>query len=116
MKKSWVLSEQNLVSLPITGHIQALRKCLMQMIGVLLLLVIGLMPFHKTIYEWVSRPLIEKLPHQSQMIATTVTGTFVAPLQLILFVSVLISLPLLVYCLWNFIKPGLKHIERKLVL
>lgn len=116
MKKSWVLSEQNSVSLPITGHIQALRKCLMQMIGVLLLLVIGLMPFHKKIYEWVSQPLIEKLPHQSQMIATTVTGTFVASLQLILFVSILISLPLLVYCLWNFIKPGLKHIERKLVL
>ncbi|ENU87774.1 MAG: twin arginine-targeting protein translocase TatC [Pseudomonadales bacterium RIFCSPHIGHO2_12_FULL_40_16] len=116
MKKSYVLAEPDTAILPITGHIRALRKCLIQMLGFVMLLVLGLLPFHKTIYEWISQPLIEQLPNQSQMIATTVTGTFVAPLQLILFVSVLISLPILVYCLWNFIKPGLKHIERRLVL
>lgn len=101
---------------PLSVHIRALRKCLIQMLVTLIGMVLLLLPWHKEIYTWFSTPLIENLPEQSHMIATSVTSTFVAPLQLILFISLLISLPVLMYVVWQFIRPALHSIEKRLIL
>ena len=101
---------------PLSVHVRALRQCLIQMLSTLFFVVIALLPWHSEIYTWFSHPLIKKLPEQSHMIATSVTSTFVAPLQLILFVSLLLSLPILLYWLWRFTGPALRGIEKRLIL
>lgn len=108
------LKEEQLSS-PLVSHIRALRKCLIQMLATIGLIAILLLPWHKEIYTWFSIPLLKHLPDHSQMIATSVTSTFVTPLQLILFVSLLLSLPALLYVIWHFIHPALHHFEKKLI-
>lgn len=108
-------SNQTAVS-PLSVHIRALRQCLIQMLSTLFVVVLALLPWHNEIYTWFSHPLLNKLPEQSHMIATSVTSTFVAPLQLILFVSLILSLPILLYWLWRFIRPALHSIEKRLIL
>ena len=105
-----------LPSSSLAEHIRALRRCLIQMLCCLSACFFIFMPWHKEIYQIISQPLLAKLPDNSQMIATGVTTTFMAPLQLILFVSLVISLPALLYCLWRFICPALHQIEQKLIL
>jgi len=47
------------------------------------------------------------------LITTKITAAFMVPLQLSMFVALLICMPYLLYNLWAFIKPGLHNNERK---
>lgn len=99
----------------LASHIRALRACLIEMFATIGVIVIFLLPWHKEIYSLFSIPLLKHLPEHSQMIATSVTSTFVTPLQLILFVSLILSLPALIYIVWRLIHPALHQFERKLI-
>lgn len=96
----------------ITHHLKILRRCLMHMVLALLVVFLALLPFAKDLYDVFALPLLSKLPAQSQMIATDVTTTFVAPFKLTLFVAFLICLPFLLLRLWAFIAPAL-HLQEK---
>lgn len=97
-------------------HIRALRQCLIQMLACFFLFFIAFIPWHKQIYTWISQPLLRQLPSNSQMIATNVTSTFVAPIQLVFFISFMASLPFLLWIMWRFIRPALFQFEKTLLI
>lgn len=87
-----------------------LLKAVLAVIGVFLVLI----PFSQQLYQWLSAPLIAKLPDNSQMIAIDVASPFLTPLKLTLFVAMIIAVPIVLYQIWSFIAPGLYKHEKKL--
>ena len=70
-------------------------------------------PFASAIYSFVAEPLISLLPDESTMIATEVASPFMAPIKLVIYVALLLSMPWLFYQTWMFISPGLYANEKK---
>jgi sec-independent protein translocase protein TatC len=72
-------------------------------------------PFSSDIYTFAASPLLEILPSGSSMIATQVTSPLMAPLKLVFFSALLITMPYLFYEMWMFISPGLYKKEKSFI-
>ena len=96
----------------VSNHLLELRTRLIKVIiffGALSLISI---PFAADIYSFVANPLINILPSGSSMIATEVASPFMAPIKLVIYLALLLSMPWLFYQLWVFISPGLHQGEK----
>ena len=99
----------------ISSHLLELRTRLIRVLICLgILSVIGI-PFASQIYAFVASPLLDILPAGSSMIATQVTSPLMAPLKLVLFTALLITMPYLFYEIWMFMSPGLYKNEKSFV-
>ncbi|SON51111.1 twin-arginine translocase subunit TatC [Vibrio tapetis] len=101
---------------PLISHLIELRNRLMKAILAVLVVFIGLIWFANDIYEFVSAPLIERLPEGATMIATDVASPFFTPLKLTLVASIFVAVPLILYQVWAFVAPGLYKHERRLIM
>lgn len=101
---------------PFLAHLLELRDRLLRMVVAVLLIFLCLFYFANQIYEYVSTPLQAMLPENSTMIATDVASPFFAPFKLTLVVSVLLSMPYILYQVWAFVAPGLYHREKRLIM
>ncbi|MDN3679583.1 twin-arginine translocase subunit TatC [Vibrio tapetis subsp. quintayensis] len=101
---------------PLISHLIELRNRLMKALLAVLVVFIGLIWFANDIYEFVSAPLIERLPEGATMIATDVASPFFTPLKLTLVASIFVAVPLILYQVWAFVAPGLYKHERRLIM
>ncbi|MBE3669942.1 twin arginine-targeting protein translocase TatC [Vibrio navarrensis] len=108
---SSVEQTQSLIS-----HLLELRNRLLKAIASVLVVFVGLIYFSAEIYEFVSAPLVERLPAGATMIATDVASPFFTPLKLTLIASVFVAVPFILYQVWAFVAPGLYKHERRLVM
>ena len=100
----------------IFSHLLELRSRLIRVIICLgILFVVGI-PFASEIYGFVASPLLSILPEGSSMIATQVSSPFMAPIKLVLFAALLITMPYLFYEVWMFMSPGLYKNEKTFVM
>ena len=99
----------------ISSHLLELRTRLIRVLICLGILSIAGIPFASQIYAFVASPLLDILPAGSSMIATQVTSPFMAPLKLVLFSALLITMPYLFYEIWMFMSPGLYKNEKSFV-
>ena len=97
----------------VSSHLLELRARLLKFIILLGILVVIGIPFASEIYSFVAAPLISLLPDESTMIATEVASPFMAPIKLVIYVALLLSMPWLFYQTWMFISPGLYANEKK---
>ena len=97
------------------SHLIELRTRLMWSIGVVLALALAMMPFAARIYAWLAAPMLRHLPADSGLVAIGVIAPFMAPIKLVLVLSVALALPFLLYQLWAFVAPGLYENEKRLV-
>ena len=99
----------------ISSHLLELRTRLIRILIFMgLLSKIGI-PFASEIYAFVASPLLDILPQGSAMIATQVTSPFMAPLKLVLFSALLVTMPYLFYEIWMFMSPGLYKNEKSFI-
>ena len=97
----------------ISNHLLELRSRLLKVIALFgALSVIGI-PFAADIYEVIALPLNQLLPVGSTMIATEVSSPFMAPLKLVLYLALLLTMPWLFYQTWTYVSPGLRKNEEK---
>ncbi|AUI85005.1 twin arginine-targeting protein translocase TatC [Vibrio azureus] len=101
---------------PLISHLLELRNRLLRCILAVLVVFIGLIYFSNYIYEFISAPLVERLPEGATMIATDVASPFFTPLKLTLIASVFVAVPFILYQVWAFVAPGLYKHERRLVM
>jgi sec-independent protein translocase protein TatC len=101
---------------PLFSHLIELRNRLLRAIVSVMVVFLGLIWFANDIYEFVSAPLIDRLPEGATMIATDVASPFFTPLKLTLVASIFVAVPLILYQIWAFVAPGLYKHERKLIL
>ena len=100
----------------ISSHLLELRSRLIRVIICLGILFIAGIPFASEIYGFVASPLLSILPEGSSMIATEVTSPFMAPIKLVLFAALLVTMPYLFYEVWMFMSPGLYKNEKSFVM
>jgi sec-independent protein translocase protein TatC len=99
------------------SHLIELRTRLMRAVLCVLAVLLVLMPISNTLYEWLSRPLMDQMSEiGAQMIATEVASPFLAPFKLTCFAAVAISAPYIFYQIWSFVAPGLYRHEKRLAL
>ncbi|RJX68833.1 twin-arginine translocase subunit TatC [Vibrio sinensis] len=101
---------------PLISHLLELRNRLLRALAAVLVVFLGLIYFSNEIYEFVSKPLVDRLPAGATMIATDVASPFFTPLKLTLISAVFLSVPLILYQVWAFVAPGLYKHERRLIM
>ncbi|MFA0088277.1 twin-arginine translocase subunit TatC [Vibrio sp. E150_011] len=101
---------------PLISHLLELRNRLLRAIASVLVVFLCLIYFSGDIYDFVSKPLVERLPAGATMIATDVASPFFTPLKLTLVASVFIAVPFILHQVWSFVAPGLYKHERRLVM
>jgi len=97
----------------ITNHLLELRGRLLKVIALFTALSVIGIPFAADIYEVIALPLNQLLPVGSTMIATEVSSPFMAPLKLVLYLALLLTMPWLFYQTWTYVSPGLRKNEEK---
>ena len=97
----------------ISNHLLELRSRLLKVIALFAALSAIGIPFAANIYEVIALPLNQLLPVGSTMIATEVSSPFMAPLKLVLYLALLLTMPWLFYQTWTYVSPGLRKNEEK---
>ncbi|MDC3113227.1 twin-arginine translocase subunit TatC [Gammaproteobacteria bacterium] len=98
----------------ILNHLIELRSRLLKVFALFVVLSIVGIPIASEVYTFIASPLMDLLPDGSTMIATEVASPFMAPIKLVLYVALLLSMPWLFYQIWMFVSPGLYKREKKL--
>ena len=99
----------------VSTHLLELRSRLIRVLACLGIISIVGIPFAAEIYAFAASPLLDILPAGSSMIATEVTSPFMAPIKLVLFSALLVTMPYLFFEGWMFISPGLYKNEKSFV-
>ena len=97
----------------ISNHLLELRSRLLKVIALFAALSVIGIPFAADIYEVIALPLNQILPVGSTMIATEVSSPFMAPLKLVLYLALLLTMPWFFYQTWSYVSPGLRKNEEK---
>jgi len=107
-KKSEDLAEGTLMS-----HLLELRDRLLKaMLG----LVVAFIPcaiYANELFTIIARPLIEKLPKGTSLIATNVVSPFMTPFKVAFYVGLFVAMPIVIYQIWAFVAPGLYKREKR---
>lgn len=102
------LAEGTLIS-----HLLELRDRLLKAVLVVALAAVPCLFFANELFEFIARPLIDKLPEGGGMIATNVIAPFLTPFKLAIVVGIFIAMPYVLYQLWAFVAPGLYRHEKR---
>jgi sec-independent protein translocase protein TatC len=99
------------------SHLIELRDRLVKASIGIAVVCIALMiwPGPSQIYDFIARPMIASLPVGSKMIATGVISPFLVPMKVTLVISIILSLPWVLYQLWALVAPGLYAHEKRLI-
>lgn len=95
-------------------HLVELRSRLLKACLSVFVVLIALLPFSRYLYEKLASPLMAQLPEGSSMIAIDVASPFLTPFKLTLLISIMISIPVVLYQLWAFVAPALFKHEKSL--
>src|SRR5262245_23388945 len=105
------LAEGTLIS-----HLLELRDRLLRATIAVAILSVPCVIYADELFEFIARPLMQKLPSGASMIATNVIAPFMAPFKLAIVAAVFLAMPYLLYQAWAFIAPGLYRHEKRFAL
>jgi sec-independent protein translocase protein TatC len=97
-------------------HLDELRR---RLVACAISLAVGAMiafAFINRIFDFIMRPLYERLPAGSRLIYTEPTEAFMLNVKIALLAGIVIAAPLIMYQLWRFISPGLYAHEKRFAL
>ncbi|HET9835006.1 MAG TPA: twin-arginine translocase subunit TatC [Rhodanobacteraceae bacterium] len=95
-------------------HLIELRGRLLKAVAAVLIVLVALVPFANRLYTALAAPLVARLPQGAHLIATEVASPFITPLKLAFYTALFIAMPVIVYQLWAFVRPGLYRHEKRL--
>ena len=95
-------------------HLIELRGRLLKAVAAVLVVLVALIPFANRLYTALAAPLVARLPQGAHLIATEVASPFITPLKLAFYTALFIAMPVIVYQLWAFVRPGLYRHEKRL--
>ncbi len=101
---------------PLMSHLVELRNRTVRAAIAVIVVFVALSPFMRTIFDFLSQPLMVALPQGVKLLATGVVAPFMVPLKVTLFVAFLIALPYVLYQIWAYIAPALYRREKRLAL
>jgi sec-independent protein translocase protein TatC len=105
------LAEGTLIS-----HLLELRTRLMRIAVSVVIVFVPLVFVANDLFTLVARPLIEKLPEGTSLIATSVVAPFMTPLKLALVTAIFVAIPYILHQVWGFVSPGLYQREKRFAM
>jgi sec-independent protein translocase protein TatC len=105
--------EEKLAEGTLISHLLELRDRLIRCVISVAVLFVPCMSYANDIFGYVIKPMLDKLPHGNQMIATQVMSPFLTPFKTAFFFAVLLAMPYILYQLWAFVAPGLYRHEKR---
>lgn len=100
----------------IMDHIRDFRKMIIHIIIALIITSLVLVPFATDIFNYISKPLLDTLPNDKQLLSIAVISPVFVPLKVVFFLAFCITLPFNVYQIWKFVAPGLYKNEKKIII
>tara|TARA_R110002049_G_scaffold252264_1_gene427027 strand:- start:161807 stop:162649 length:843 start_codon:yes stop_codon:yes gene_type:complete len=97
-------------------HLVELRDRLIKILIGVVVILLCLFPFANEIYSFLAEPLLKHLPESSTMVAIDVASPFLTPFKMVMLLSIVITIPWILYQMWAFIAPGLYKHEKRLVM
>ncbi len=97
------------------GHLVELRNRLIKMLVSVLIIFLPLAFYSNDLYNLLAEPLMANMPAGTNMIATSVTSPFLAPLRFAMVLAAFLGMPIILYHFWGFIAPGLYKHERRMI-
>ena len=97
-------------------HLDELRR---RLVACAISLAVGALvafAFINRIFDFIMRPLYERLPKGSSLIYTEPTEAFMLYVKIALLAGLVIAAPLIMYQLWRFIAPGLYAHEKRFAI
>jgi len=101
------------LKLPLTGHLEELRKRLVISVSAVAVTFLISYGFKEEIFKILTIPLISQMPLGSTLVFTSVAEAFFTYLKLALFSGIFFASPVVLFQLWMFVAPGLYENERK---
>ena len=105
------LAEGTLIS-----HLLELRTRLMRIAVSVVVVFVPLVFFANDLFTLIAKPLIEKLPEGTSLIATSVVAPFMTPLKLALVTAIFVAIPYILHQVWGFVSPGLYQREKRFAM
>ncbi len=106
---------------PFLEHLEDLRTMIVRMAITLLVSSLGTFIFYVQLYQILLYPLVlagfakDLAAANGLLIVTDVAGPFMTAVNIALIAGIVLAFPVLLYFLLQFILPGLKHGEKKLL-
>jgi sec-independent protein translocase protein TatC len=104
------------VRLPLTEHLDELRKRLIRSLGAMGLGTVLCYSRAEILYQKLLAPLTKQLPVDSRLIFTVLTEAFLTYFKLALWGGFVLASPVIFYQAWQFISPGLFRKERRVLI
>ena len=102
--------------LPLTEHLDELRKRLMRCVGAVLAGFVIAYFFKEKLFQILTRPLIEVMGEGDKLIFTGIPEAFFTYLKVSLLAGILLAAPVIFYQFWMFLAPGLYKNERRMLI
>ncbi len=94
-------------------HLVELRSRLLKACLSIVVVLIALLPFSRSLYETLASPMMAQLPAGSSMIAIDVASPFLTPFKLTLLVSIMISIPVVLVSTVGLCCTGIVQARKK---
>lgn len=102
--------------LPLTAHLQELRKRLIHSfiaVGIGFAICYG---FKESIFDIISYPLLRVMPKGGSLIFTSVAEAFFTYMKISFIAGLVLASPFVLYQVWAFVAPGLYRHEKRYVV
>ncbi len=101
--------------LPVTKHLEELRKRLMIAAAAWFVCFLACYGFSEQLFQFSSEPVRSALPEGSSLVFISATEPFFTYLKIGALAGLLIALPVIFWQIWSFVSPGLYNHEKKYI-
>jgi sec-independent protein translocase protein TatC len=109
------MTEPNEDKMPLTSHLEELRKRLVRILIAVGIAFLGCFAFKEEIFRIIALPLISVLPPGTHMVYTGLPEAFFTYIKVSFYAGIFVASPIVLYHIWKFISPGLFPKEKKFV-
>ena len=94
-------------------HLTELRRHVTRCLICYVVVLLPMAAFQWDIFELVATPIYNRLGGDYPFISTRTIDPVFIPLKLVMFLSLLVSMPYIIYQIWGFVVPGLYKREKQ---
>ena len=102
--------------LPLTSHLQELRKCLVFSFIAIAAGFIICYAFSQDLFDILSKPLLKMMPSGGSLIFTSVAEAFFTYMKVAFIAGIILTSPFVLFQVWAFVAPGLYRNEKRYVI
>ena len=100
-------------SLPLKAHLKELRHRLIICSATMALAFVLCWAFSDSLVSWLFYPVRQALPPNSSLVFTALTEGFMTYLKVAFWSALILSTPVILYQVWEFVAPGLYDREKR---